>query len=63
MSGRCGICERKREAWPWTVTMRNGLRVNACQDCWQRWPDPWKQFPAYGGFGRGFVADELEEAV
>ena len=57
----CGVCERKREAWPWTVTIRNGLRIHACQDCWQRWPDPFKEFPAIG-FGRDYV-DVLKETA
>jgi hypothetical protein len=64
---RCHICREPcvREVEPafgdhlpavtetdvWAVAMRNGIYVDACIDCWGKWPDEHKVFPAVG-FGR-----------
>jgi hypothetical protein len=32
----------------WTVAMRNHIYVDACLDCWMKWPDEHKIFPPFG---------------
>jgi hypothetical protein len=59
----CHVCERPRDGWPYAVTMRNGLRVPACQVCWQKWPDEHKTFPVLEGFGRQSLVDLLRETA
>jgi hypothetical protein len=64
---RCHICARPcvREVEPpfgdlpagtepdvWTVAMGNGMYVDACQSCWQKWPWEHRLYPETG-FGRG----------
>lgn len=66
----CHICRalRVREVEPafgslpaetepdvWRVAMRNGLYVDACFECWFKWPDDHKRFPETG-FGRPALA-------
>jgi hypothetical protein len=52
----------------WTVAMGNGIYVDACQSCWQKWPWEHRLYPPVG-FGRTKAAsghitmDELIELL
>jgi hypothetical protein len=59
----CGTLPAVTEPDVWCIVLRNRLIVDACQSCWQLWPDDWKHFPDRG-FGRWtLTTDELVELL